>query len=96
MVQTGNWSVLELVNYLVAIQASLTSHEMERLAAAAVFCKEGDLVNGDARLCLRDLYEPIPILRQLGLPILNWDSGVEWHETSEEGVQYFSPGPTDF
>ena len=37
MIKTGDWSIYDLVKYLVAVQATLSPEELERLRLTAAF-----------------------------------------------------------
>lgn len=88
MVKTGDWSISDLVGYLVQVQDTLTTEELARLASTAAFPKESaPLTTGKKkpRYCARDLYEPADVLRQLQLPVLDWGEKSRWRGNSEEG-----------
>ena len=88
MVKTGDWSISDLVGYLVQVRDTLTTEEFARLASTAAFPKEGaSLAVGKKKLrhCARELYEPIDIFRQLQLPVLDWGTKSKWRNNSEEG-----------
>jgi hypothetical protein len=93
MVETGDWTTYDLVNYLVSIQATLTSQEFERLRQTSAFPKEnagrGQLAAGTSRKVQRykakDLYEPTDLFRELGLPIIDWGGNNQWDPTSNNG-----------
>jgi hypothetical protein len=86
MIKTGDWTVADLIKYLVNVRTTLTAAEIERLRATSAFVKEGDL-GGEKKTRFRavDLYEPQDIFRQLGLPIIDWGINTRWRGTSEEG-----------
>ena len=90
MIKTGDWSIVDLVKYLVAVQTTLNKDELERLAITAAFPKENKAPTptGEtpkvARYKAGDLYEPLEIFRELGLPVLDW-TGKAWKGSSEEG-----------
>ncbi|KIJ33557.1 hypothetical protein M422DRAFT_783144 [Sphaerobolus stellatus SS14] len=108
MVRTGDWSMHDLIKYLVAVEDSLTELELRRLQETVAFTKEepGDRpkVNGEAdqavvppnpnkeRYRARELYEPSNALRELGLPILDWGQGQKWKSSSEEARFMFKLG----
>jgi hypothetical protein len=77
----------------VSIQAIMTPQEFERLRQASVFPKEGrgkeQLAAGTRwnvqRYKAVDLYEPIDIFRELGLPTIDWGADVQWESTSNDG-----------
>lgn len=90
MIKTGDWSIADLTKYLVAVRATLTPEEIERLRLTAAFPKEqpsgrnseiGKIVRHKAS----DLYEPLDIFRELGLPVIDWGSKIKWRSSSEEG-----------
>jgi hypothetical protein len=93
MEETGDWSTYDLVNYLVSIQPTLTAQEFERLRETSSFPKEGEgrerLAAGVSRKVQRykakDLYEPIDLFRELGLPIIDWGADNQWDPKSNNG-----------
>ena len=88
MVKTGDWSISDLVGYLVQVRDTLTTEEFARLASTAAFPKEGApsaAGKKKPRYCARELYEPIDIFRQLELPVLDWGAKTKWRNNSEEG-----------
>jgi hypothetical protein len=92
MIETGDWTTYDLVNYLVSIQPILTPQEFERLRQASAFPKENagreQLVVGASRKVQRykakDLYEPNDVFRELGLPIIDWGDN-QWDPKSNNG-----------
>lgn len=96
MVKTGNWTIAELMKYLVSVKSTLENAEIERLRSTPAFPMEIDLdcdIPGSARKKVKrylasDLYEPLELFRELHLPLLDWGSQHEWKESSEEGLQY--------
>ena len=93
MVETGDWSTYDLVNYLVSIQSNMTSQEFERLRRTSAFPKENagreqSIVRASQkvqRYKAKDLYEPIDLFRELGLPIIDWSADNEWDPKSNNG-----------
>ena len=90
MVKTGDWSISDLVGYLVQVRDTLTTEELVRLASTAAFPKEGASLPAAGkkkpRYCARELYEPADIFRQLQLAILDWGEKSKWRSNSEEGL----------
>jgi hypothetical protein len=88
MVKTGDWSIPDLIGYLVQVRDTLTKEELSRLASTTAFIKEG--VQQDSskkpRYCAHDLYEPADIFRQLQLPVIDWGEKLKWRSNSEEGM----------
>jgi len=93
MIKTGDWTTFDLVKYLVSIQSTMTSQEFERLRQTSAFPKEGagkeQLATWPSRKVQRhkamDLYEPVDIFRELGLPIMDWSADNRWRPMSDEG-----------
>lgn len=91
MIKTGDWTTADLVKYLVAVQSTLTAAELERLRMTSAFPRE--MTNPEAlsekgktpRCKASDLYEPSDVLRELGLPLIDWGGRAKWRGTSEEG-----------
>ena len=107
MIKTGDWTTFDLVKYLVSIQSTLTSEELDRLRQTSAFPREGagkeQLAAGTIRKVQRhramDLYEPVDIFRELGLPIVDWGAdNRQWRPTSDEGKFFWwvaVKGPSD-
>jgi Protein of unknown function (DUF3684) len=93
MIKTGDWTTYDLVKYLVSIQSTLTSQEFERLRQTSAFPREGAGKEQSAAGTIRkvqrnramDLYEPLDIFRELGLPVMDWGADNRWRPTSDEG-----------
>ncbi|KAH9953159.1 hypothetical protein BC827DRAFT_1380025 [Russula dissimulans] len=99
MIRTGDWTTYDLIKYLVSAQSSLTSQEVERLRQTSVFPKEGAVKAQSApgsrkaqRHRAMDLYEPIDIFRELGLPVIEWGVDKRWKPASDEAKFIFSLG----
>lgn len=104
MIKTGDWTIAELIKYLVAVQSTLSPLETDRLRMTAAFLKEDESGNSKDNKATRykasDLYEPLDILRKLGLPIIAWGEQPRWRPNSEEakflyglGLRRFPPLP---
>jgi Protein of unknown function (DUF3684) len=91
MIKTGDWTIFDLVKYLVSIQSTLSPQELERLRQTSAFTKEGAGKEQSApgrnpqRFKAMDLYEPVEIFRELGLPIIDWGVDNRWKPSSDEG-----------
>jgi Protein of unknown function (DUF3684) len=92
MIKTGDWTTYDLIKYLVSTQSSLTPQEVERLRHTSAFPKEGAAKEQSApgsrkvqRHKAMDLYEPIDIFRELGLPVVDWGIDTRWKPASDEG-----------
>jgi hypothetical protein len=92
--KTGEWTTFDFVKYLASIQSSLnlTFQEIGRLRQTPAFLKEGagkaqstDTSPNVQRHKITDLYEPIDIFRELGLPIIEWGVNNPWRPESDEG-----------
>lgn len=89
MIKTNEWTVADLIGYLVSIMSTLTPEEMSRLKATAAFSKEGATPSKNEkpqRFLARQLYEPNDVLRQLELPIIDWGTQKKWRSSSKEGA----------
>lgn len=86
MIKTGEWAIADLIKYLVAVQQTLSSTEMERLRATTAFPKEKTEGEADQapRFRASDLYEPLDVFRKLKLPVIDWGSQARWRAQSEE------------
>jgi hypothetical protein len=92
MVETGDWTTYDLVNYLESIQPILTSQEFEHLRQKSAFptqnAEKEQLAARASRKIQRykakDLYEPIVLFRELGLPIIDWGDN-QWDSKSNNG-----------
>ena len=93
MIATGDWTTFDLVKYLVSVRSTLTLLEMKHLSQTPAFPKEGaskgQSVPGISpkvqRYRAEDLYEPIDIFREIGLPIIDWGANSQWRPESNEG-----------
>ncbi|KAF8626827.1 hypothetical protein AX15_004659 [Amanita polypyramis BW_CC] len=96
MVKTNEWTIADLIGYLVSIRSTLTTEEMSRLKATPAFLKEKveTLPASEKlqRLQAKQLYEPNDILRQMGLPIIDWGKQKKWRNSSKEASFLFELG----
>ncbi|KAI0313421.1 hypothetical protein OF83DRAFT_1175689 [Amylostereum chailletii] len=94
MVKTGDWTIIDMIKYLVTVQATLSGEELTRLKATAAFLKEGDSKEGGKapRFRASDLYEPVDTLRELKLPLIDWGADNRWRPSSEEAKFLFMLG----
>ncbi|EJD01998.1 uncharacterized protein FOMMEDRAFT_109078 [Fomitiporia mediterranea MF3/22] len=96
MIKTGDWTIADLIKYLVAVQQTLSSVEMDRLRQTSCFAKEtvGDEAETGQvtkpRFKAGDLYEPLDVFRQLKLPIIDWGAQTKWKPHSEEAKFLFA------
>ncbi|KAJ7647485.1 hypothetical protein FB45DRAFT_893565 [Roridomyces roridus] len=94
MVKTNEWSIFELTKYLVDVKSSLTAAEWSKLTMTAAFLKEVQPGDGDQKkkqYLAKQLYEPVDILRQLGLPIIDWGEH-KWRASSDQAKLLFDLG----
>ena len=97
MIKTGDWTIAELIKYLVAVQTTLTPNELDRLKLTAAFPRErqeGEKLPESGKLPrykASDLYEPLDVFKELKLPVIDWGTHPKWRGGSEEGVS--SDGP---
>jgi len=92
MVKTNEWTSNDLIHYLVSVKDNLKEEEIRRLRLTAAFAKERSGTESDnqsaQRLRADQLYEPLPVLRQLGLPLIEWGTQ-KWRNNSEEGKRFW-------
>jgi hypothetical protein len=98
MIKTGDWTIPDLIKYLVSVQSTLQPIEIERLRLTPAFPEETTAQqdkneNGAPKKVPKfkasDLYEPLDVFRNLGLPIIDWrgkDGKHKWRSNSEEGA----------
>ncbi|KAI6159818.1 hypothetical protein EDD17DRAFT_1761872 [Pisolithus thermaeus] len=103
MSSTGNWTVFNLIDYLVQEEPSLTSEDFSTLKLSKIFRNERSQGNEEENICYRidGLYPPVDIFRRLRLPVIKWSGKSEWMDTSLEaqllyriGLNRFPPLPT--
>ncbi|KAJ6607773.1 hypothetical protein B0H10DRAFT_2070382 [Mycena sp. CBHHK59/15] len=94
MIKTNEWSIFELTKHLVDVKSSLTAAEWTRLKMTSAFSKEvGDTEAGQklTRYQAKELYEPLDIFRQLGLPVIDWGQH-KWRGSSDQAKLLFELG----
>ncbi|KAG6908391.1 hypothetical protein DXG01_004820 [Tephrocybe rancida] len=96
MIKTNEWTVADLAKYLVSVQSTLSPEEWARLKMTAAFSKEetskGETGQKVTRYQAQQLYEPVEVLRNLGLPIMDWGKQTKWRSTSDEAKFLFELG----
>ncbi|KAI1790758.1 hypothetical protein LXA43DRAFT_921512 [Ganoderma leucocontextum] len=98
MIKTGDWTIADLIKYLVAVQTTLTPVEFERLTMTSAFPRErrqDEMLpeNGKPpRQKASDLYEPLDVFRELKLPVIDWGTHPKWRNSSEEAKFLFKLG----
>lgn len=93
MVKTNEWTIADLIKYLCSVRGTLSDEELEKLKQTSTFSKEetapGEVAvkvqTRSARYRANELYEPLPSLRELGLPIIDWGAKNKWRGNSGEG-----------
>lgn len=91
MIKTGDWTIADLIKYLVAVQTTLVPVEFERLTMTSAFPRERYAEeklpeNGKpSRHKASELYEPLDVFRELKLPVIDWGTHPKWRSSSEEG-----------
>jgi hypothetical protein len=85
MVNTGDWTIADVIKYLVTVRSTLNEEEIQQLRDTPAFSSEDDrgcVTQQKSRA--KDLYEPLYIFRQLKLPVIDWGTA-KWRGSSEEG-----------
>ncbi|PBK91347.1 hypothetical protein ARMGADRAFT_1013798 [Armillaria gallica] len=92
MIKTNEWTVNDLMKHLAT--RNLSDDEITRLRLTAVFPKQetSESVPGakSKRYAAKDLYEPLDVFRQLGLPVLDWGAQNKWRSSSPEAKLAFT------
>lgn len=95
MIETGDWTIPDLIKYLASIVHTLQPTELRRLRRIPAFLKEATTEHSGGtpkkvpKFKAGDLYEPLDTFRDLGLPIIDWrgkDGQHEWKPDSKEGT----------
>ncbi|KAK2467792.1 hypothetical protein APHAL10511_000087 [Amanita phalloides] len=96
MVKTNEWTVADLIGYLISIRTTLTFEEVSRLKVTPAFSREGVDIRQKKekpqRFQAKQLYEPNEALRQMGLPIIDWGTQKKWRSSSKEANFLFELG----
>lgn len=91
MIKTNEWTITDLIKYLVSVQSTLSPEEWERLRMTSAFSKESsaeDKAQDSQRITryqASQLYEPLEVFRQLKLPIIDWGTQHKWRSSSDDG-----------
>ncbi|KAJ7078918.1 hypothetical protein B0H15DRAFT_859732 [Mycena belliarum] len=94
MIKTNEWSIFELTKYLVDVKATLTDEEWTKLKMTAAFSKEarvGETGQKRTQYFAKQLYEPLDVFRQLGLPVIDWGQH-KWKASSDQAKLLFHLG----
>ncbi|KAJ6558581.1 hypothetical protein DFH09DRAFT_1037162 [Mycena vulgaris] len=91
MIKTNEWSIFELTKYLVDVKSSLTEDEWSKLKMTAAFSKEAVVGQKRTQYFAKQLYEPVDIFRQLGLPVIDWGQH-KWKASSDQAKLLFELG----
>ncbi|PKC14058.1 hypothetical protein RhiirA5_269102 [Rhizophagus irregularis] len=93
LVSQGNWDHMQLVKYLASISSNLKEIEIKRLIVTPIWPKEDlsqsnkqDETNSKPkilRFVASDLYAPLVLHREFGLPIIDWKG--KWARNTQEG-----------
>ncbi|TFK44587.1 hypothetical protein BDQ12DRAFT_730629 [Crucibulum laeve] len=96
MIKTNEWTIADLTRYLVSVKGTLTAEELARLKRTPAFPMEvvghSTPDNKAVRCHAEQLYEPVEVFRQLGLPVIDWGGQAKWRPSSEEAKFLFELG----
>ncbi|KAK7445396.1 hypothetical protein VKT23_014813 [Stygiomarasmius scandens] len=93
MIKTNEWTIPELIKYLVSVQSTLSVEEWQRLKMTSAFSPEAnDPNNPTKRFRAGELYEPLDVFRRLGLPVIDWGIQNKWRATTAEAKFLFELG----
>ncbi|KAI6017290.1 hypothetical protein BKA83DRAFT_30366 [Pisolithus microcarpus] len=98
MPSTGNWTMFNLIDYLVQEEPSLTSEDFSTLKSSKIFMRESLQGNEEENTChcIDKLYPPVDVFRRLRLPIIEWSGKSEWMDTSPEAQLLYRIGLNRF
>ncbi|KAI6022005.1 hypothetical protein EDC04DRAFT_2937394 [Pisolithus marmoratus] len=88
----GDWTMFDLVDYLLREQSSLTSEDHSILKSSEIFCAEEE----STLYRVNKLYPPVEIFRCLGLPVIKWSGRSEWMDTLREAQLLYDLGLNRF
>ncbi|KAG8920890.1 hypothetical protein FRC02_000579, partial [Tulasnella sp. 418] len=95
MILTGNWDTRNLLDYIITNKTRLPQKEIENVGLETAFLQErsveAPLSHSQKRARLSDLYQPLDVLRRLGLPLLDWGAHM-WCPYSDEAKLLFKLG----
>ncbi|KAH7875187.1 uncharacterized protein C8R40DRAFT_1105311 [Lentinula edodes] len=94
MIKTNEWTISDLIKYLVSVKDSLSAEEKARLKLTNAFSAESPpgTEKSNKRYRAEQLFEPSPIFTQLELPIIDWGTKFKWRSSSEEARFLFDLG----
>ena len=93
--ESGGWTIPDLVRYLISVQSSQQTIDIARFWDIPAFSEEATTEqekNEDGtpkKFKASDLYQPLDVFRDLGLPIIDWqgkDGKCKWRPNSKEGI----------
>lgn len=85
----GDWTVPDLVKYLVSVQSTRQPIDIARFSKTLPFPMETTVDDTPKKFKASDLHQPLDIFRDLGLPIIDWkgkDGKCNWRPKSKEGM----------
>ncbi|RIA98330.1 hypothetical protein C1645_140577 [Glomus cerebriforme] len=91
LVSQGNWDHIQLVKYLASMSSNLKENEIEILKDKPIWPKESPKESNNnepkeinpQRFIARELYAPLALHREFGLPLLDWRG--KWACNMHEG-----------
>ncbi|KAJ4468229.1 hypothetical protein J3R30DRAFT_3830515 [Lentinula aciculospora] len=96
MIKTNEWTISDLIKYLVSVKDSLSPEEKARLKLTNAFSAEPtpgtEKANNLKRYQANQLFEPSAIFIQLELPVIDWGTKLKWRSSSEEAKFLFDLG----
>ncbi|KAI6014324.1 hypothetical protein EDC04DRAFT_3070659 [Pisolithus marmoratus] len=98
MLSTGDWTVFNLIDYLVQAEPSLTSEDISALKSSKIFRSESfqSIEEECTRHCSDELYPPMDIFRKFRLPVIEWNGKSEWRDKSPEALLLYRLGLNPF
>lgn len=93
MIGDGDWTTPDLVRFLVSVPSVQQPTGSSAFYRIAAFHAEKVLLDDDdgapKKFMASELYEPLDVFRDLGLPVIDWhgkEGRWRWRSYSKEGI----------
>ncbi|KIJ65764.1 hypothetical protein HYDPIDRAFT_186930 [Hydnomerulius pinastri MD-312] len=94
LLDTGDWSISDFIDYLVRSSPPLTTQQISILKSSKLFSEESpqNSAGKKPRYCADELFPPVEIFRQLQLPVIDWGKKSKWLNESDEAELLYRLG----